>query len=53
MKTHYYMGLHIHPCAVNGNGMRWHCLTGAGYLRADTLVGIKQLIKHHLRGAAA
>lgn len=40
-----YMGVCIYPCEINASGMRWYALGKDGYLKADTLAGIKQLIK--------
>lgn len=39
-----YKGLMIHQCSRNEMGMRWGCHSPFGYLRADTLAGLKRLI---------
>ncbi len=44
MKT--YMGINIHPAGSNSSGIRWTALTAAGTLRADTLDGIRELIRN-------
>lgn len=43
MKT--YMGLIIERCASNSSGMRWCAMGRNGYLRSNTLAGIKALIR--------
>ena len=40
-----YMGTNIYRAGMNGSGIRWYANAGTGGLRADTLAGIKQLIK--------
>jgi hypothetical protein len=40
-----YMGVTIDRAGRNSSGIRWTALGTDGYLRADTLAGIKQLIK--------
>lgn len=40
-----YMGINIYRVGINSSGMRWTANAGNGRLLADTLVGIKQLIK--------
>lgn len=42
-----YRGVHIYPCELNSSGVRYYAAapSGGGYLRSDTLAGIKQLIK--------
>jgi len=44
MKTREYKGYTIYPCDLNSSGMRYYAHGIDGYLRADTLAGIKQLI---------
>ena len=43
---HVYMGVIIERCGINSSGMRWYALGNNGYLKADTLSGIKELIKN-------
>ena len=43
MRTYY--GITIKPAGRNSSGIRWTALTEHGYLRADPLKGIKQLIR--------
>jgi len=47
MKRHYhwYKGQLIVRCIANSSGMRWHCFSDKGQLRADTLAGMKELIR--------
>jgi hypothetical protein len=40
-----YMGVIIHRTEINASGMRWYALTDNEGMRADTLAGIKRLIK--------
>jgi hypothetical protein len=40
-----YMGTNIYRAGMNGSGIRWYAHGDGGFLRADTLTGIKQLIK--------
>jgi len=40
-----YLGVNIYPADENASGMRWVALTPSGTVRADTLAGIKRLIK--------
>lgn len=48
MKT--YLGINIYPASPNSSGIRWYARTGAGLtLKADTLAGIKELIREHLK----
>jgi hypothetical protein len=47
MKTRTYKGVTICPAGKNSSGIRWTALTKRGFLRADTLAGIKQLIKEN------
>jgi hypothetical protein len=44
-EVHTYRGINIHPCAPNSSGMRWWALVGNQNLRADTLEGVKSLIR--------
>lgn len=44
-----YRGVHIHPAERNGSGIRWWALVEGQQLRADTLSGMRELI----RGAKA
>jgi hypothetical protein len=43
-----YRGVLIHRCAPNSSGMRWHTVgsNAGGSLKADTLRGLKALIRH-------
>jgi hypothetical protein len=43
--VHTYRGVNIHPCAPNSSGMRWWAIVGFANLRADTLAGVKELIR--------
>lgn len=45
MKTHIYRGIVITPASRNGSGIRWHAFGPAGQLRADTLHGMRELIR--------
>ena len=47
-KHHIYMGCNITRASRNSAGLRWESFTPKGRVRADTLVGIKQLIKEML-----
>lgn len=40
-----YMGRVIFPAEANNSGIRWTCRTSAGNARADTLAGIKLMIR--------
>lgn len=40
-----YYGCHITRAGQNASGIRWHAFTGAGQVRADTLSGIRDLIR--------
>lgn len=40
-----YMGVSIWRCGLNSSGMRWYAMTVSGTVRADTLKGVKELIK--------
>jgi len=45
-----YMGTNIYSCELNSSGMRWYASSRkGGYLRADTLYGIKELIRREAR----
>lgn len=44
-----YKGYIIDRCAPNSSGMRWSARGIDGYLKADTLAGIKQLITEDMR----
>lgn len=39
------MGKIISRASVNASGIRWECFTENGRIRADTLAGMKQMIK--------
>lgn len=43
-----YKGYSIYQCERNSSGMKYYCHGANGYLRADTLAGIKQLINEEL-----
>lgn len=40
-----YMGCIIERALRNSSGMRWVSLTPQGYVRADTLAGVKRMIR--------
>lgn len=40
-----YRGCHITRAGSNNAGLRWHAFTPAGAVRADTLQGIRDLIR--------
>lgn len=44
-KPRMYRGCLIERAGVNASGIRWNALTTAGMVRADTLAGIKELIR--------
>lgn len=44
----WYYGILIHPAAMNSSGIRWWAFGRRNRLRADTLNGIKQLIRMDL-----
>lgn len=47
MKT--YFGVTIWKAGVNSSGMRWSAINpNGGMFRADTLAGIKELIKEEM-----
>lgn len=43
--TRTYRGITIFPAARNGSGIRWTALSPAGLLRAQTLAGMRGLIR--------
>jgi hypothetical protein len=46
-RARWYYGELIDRCNPNPSGMRWICLLDTGgFLRADTLDGLKGLIRH-------
>ena len=45
MRDVHYKGITICRCNRNSSGMRWWALTDYGIIRADTLQGIKYLIR--------
>lgn len=44
-----YKGYIIDRCGINSSGMRWAALGTYGYLKADTLAGLKELINEDIR----
>lgn len=44
-----YRGVDIFPADRNASGIRWNARVAGEYLRADTLQGIKRLIKEALQ----
>ena len=44
-----YMGVNIYRVGVSASGIRWSANAGSGSLRADTLAGIKGLIRRALK----
>ena len=44
-----YKGYIIERCGINSSGMRWTTLGTNGYLKADTLAGVKELINEDIR----
>ena len=46
-----YKGYIIDRCGINSSGMRWTTLCTNGYLKADTLAGIKELINEDIRNS--
>ena len=44
-----YKGYIIERCSINSSGMRWATFGTKGYLKADTLAGIKELINEDIR----
>ena len=49
MTARVYMGCLIERAPRNASGMRWVSLTPQGYMRADTLAGVKRLIRAAVR----
>lgn len=47
MKVRTYFGVIIHPAAPNSSGMRWWAFANQRMVRADTLEGIKALIRKY------
>jgi hypothetical protein len=48
MKNRYYKGVLIHQVESGISGIiRYYCFSDFGILRADTLAGIKKLIKKY------
>jgi hypothetical protein len=47
----YYFGVTIDPAGRNASGVRWSALVSlpgyAGFLRADTKDGMRELIRHY------
>ena len=39
-----YRGYIIERAGINSSGIRWTALTEVGFLRSDTLAGLKELI---------
>lgn len=48
-KQRRYMGVNIYRASLNSSGIRWTADAGSGSLRADTLGGIKELIRRALK----
>lgn len=47
-KIRNYFGVNIYRAGTNSSGIRWVATTDNGdNLKADTLAGIKELIKHY------
>lgn len=44
--VHWYFGELITRASPNSAGMRWQVYFNGRFYRADTLAGIKQVIKH-------
>lgn len=44
MNTRTYKGVNIYPASPNNSGIRWYAHGKAGFLRADTLQGMRELI---------
>lgn len=49
-KVRTYRGYNIWPAGPNTSGMRWTATVGGQNLRADTLDGIKELIREEIKG---
>ena len=47
-----YFGISIWPLRGNSSGLRWQATVNGANLRADTLQGIKELIRHELKKAS-
>lgn len=45
---HTYFGVDIFRMSGNSMGLRWDARVNGEYLRADTLAGMKELIRHAL-----
>lgn len=52
MKARVYLGVHIERAGINSSGIRWTALTSTGFVRADTLAGIRMLIRKAQKDAA-
>lgn len=48
MKARFYKGVLIETAGLNSSGIRWTAFGDGGFLRADTLAGIKRLITNDL-----
>lgn len=49
MSARWYRGIPLYPMGPNAHGLRWEALVdGAGWKRADTLAGIKRLVRDAL-----
>lgn len=46
MTVRTYYGVLIHPAGRNSTGIRWWSIVNGRTLRADTLGGIRELIRH-------
>lgn len=49
-KVRTYYGAVIHRAGPNTSGIRWHAYANGRSLRADTLAGIRQLIRDAIKG---
>jgi len=49
MKIITYFGVNIHPADLNSSGIRWVATVNEQKLRADTLDGMKELIRSRLQ----
>jgi hypothetical protein len=45
--TRTYYGTHIYRTSPNSMGLRWEAYVNGRFWRADTLAGIKSVIRHH------
>lgn len=52
MNARIYMGCYIHRAVPNASGIRWHAFTPSGQVRADTLAGVKRLIRDAVKVTA-